>query len=45
MQSSRISLYVVVALILLLVGAYYLHCETPADKNCPINVIQLFTKF
>lgn len=44
MPSSRISLYVVVAVIAVLIGLYYLHCETPADNNCPINVIQLFTK-
>ncbi|WP_191965633.1 hypothetical protein [Oryzomonas sagensis] len=44
MQPSRISVYVVVALLAVMIGLYYLHCETQADKNCPLNVIQLFTK-
>ncbi|WP_168205894.1 hypothetical protein [Geobacter sp. FeAm09] len=44
MQPSRISLYVAIGLIALLAGFYYLHCQTPADRNCPVNVIQLFTK-
>jgi len=44
MPSSRISLYVVVALVAVAIGICYLHYETPADRDCPINVIQLFTK-
>lgn len=44
MQPSRIYLYVVVALFAAMIGLYYLHCETQADRDCPLNVIQLFTK-
>jgi len=44
MPSSRISLYVVIALVAAAIGLYYLHCETPADRNCPVNVLQIFTK-
>jgi len=32
------------ALLAVAIGLCYLHYETPADKDCPINVIQLFTK-
>ncbi|GFE62899.1 hypothetical protein AOG2_34880 [Geobacter sp. AOG2] len=45
MPLSRISLYVIIALIAAVIGISYLHCETKADRNCPVNVIQLFTKY
>lgn len=44
MTTFRMAVYFAIALVALLIGLYFLHCETPSGWRWPINIVELFTK-
>jgi len=44
MTALRMAVYFAITLVALLIGLYYLYCETPSGWRWPINIVDLFTK-